>query len=389
MKILKYISVCCVVVLIISFSAVSVAAESVYTWNYEQHTSWVDPIPFGEFALNNYNYFTDDNVAGFDYRYCIWPRDWYTTPSYLTGMRITYNLGLFEDDFTPFVFHRDRTYYFEFQYMPQVKYGVGDSWLYGVDLNDKSSSFRDGYLSFNLTFASNWESDTEYKFYYVEIPWGDVVPASGGADWNAFFRFVVDGVDVDGFALNQIDVTWNLNGKTAQGLRIDGNNWTVTSKTESDIQTDIIRGEIRDSTDQINQQIQDSTNQITGEIEESTDKIINGYDSNPEAPQGSDIVDTSAEMEKELLESTTGPIASMGGILNNLDGYLTKFSPAIVFIGNIFNKFIADDATTDFYIASWFRNLCYVGLTLGLVSFVLNLAPAIGRKISEMRGKRK
>lgn len=377
----KVISVFSLILVLICAFSFLVSAESVYTWDYSLNSSWCEPIPDTPEYYSMYNFFNDTETTSGDYRYCAWPKDWFTTPSSLTGLRVVYNLGLF-DDYTPFVFHRDRVYYFEFRYFPQVKYGVGDSWLYGVDLND-SKYFRDGYLSFTLTFASNWESETDYKFYYVEIPFEDVIssisPPSNSpntglvADWKAYFSFAVDGVDVDGYALNQVDVLWKLNGRTAQGMRIDGYNWTVTSTTETEILANAIRGDIKASTDQINKKIDASTNKITGEIEASTNKITNGWVSNPKAPAGSEVVGDAENLENQIMSDAQSGVDQGNSLLTGFSGALTAFRGGFLFITGIYNLL---------FDVSWVNTLIQIGLALGAIAFVLGLSSTLASRLS-------
>ncbi len=124
---------------------------------------------------------------------------------------------------------------------------------------------------------------------------------------------------------------------------------------------------------EINNSIQDGTDQITGEIQESTDQITNGWTPNPEKPAGSESVDDMTDIEQEIMDGSQEGIDSGNQVLSNFGGFLENWREGFIFVIGLFNILFAN---------TWINSLIQIGLALGLIAFILNIAPSIARKIS-------
>lgn len=135
----------------------------------------------------------------------------------------------------------------------------------------------------------------------------------------------------------------------------------------NDIETDKIVGEIQDSTDQ-----------ITGEIQDSTDQITNGWEPDPEMPEGSEAVDDLKELEDELFNSTDDGLESFGSYFSSLGTILSDFMPGFMFLIGLFNRFLE---------IKWISSIISVCMILGLVGFLLNIASSVGASVSRAENK--
>lgn len=113
--------------------------------------------------------------------------------------------------------------------------------------------------------------------------------------------------------------------------------------------------------------------------QQATDEIVNGWDPDPEKPSGSDKFDDLDDLEQEVEGSTQDGISQGESILNSLSSNLASFSSAFIFVTGLFNLFLG---------VGWIPTLLEVSLALGLIAFILNIVPSIGRAIDRHRNKK-
>lgn len=112
--------------------------------------------------------------------------------------------------------------------------------------------------------------------------------------------------------------------------------------------------------------------EIAGSIQDSTDKITGGWNSDPQKPAGSDKVDELTGIENQLDQEISGGVQSGLDILQRFNIYVEKFEQPLLFIMGMF---------TDFFEVSWLTDLVTVSLSLGVIVFLLNLAPSVASRM--------
>ncbi len=133
----------------------------------------------------------------------------------------------------------------------------------------------------------------------------------------------------------------------------------------SDIETGKIIGEIQDSTDQ-----------ITGEIQESTDQITNGWEPDPEIPEGGEVVDDYAAAEDELLADSLQGIDEFNYLItSNEDGGFFSWVNGFAFIIQLWQLLVTFE---------WIHDLLYLSLQLGVMAFFLNIVGVAGSSVGRV-----
>lgn len=112
---------------------------------------------------------------------------------------------------------------------------------------------------------------------------------------------------------------------------------------------------------------------INNSVQEGTDQITNGWTPNPEKPAGSGSVDDMTDIEQEIVDGSQEGIDSGNQVLSNFGGFLENWREGFIFVIGLFNILFAN---------TWINSLIQIGLALGLIAFILNIAPSIARKIS-------
>jgi len=101
--------------------------------------------------------------------------------------------------------------------------------------------------------------------------------------------------------------------------------------------------------------------------------LTEGWKPNPEKPSGSESVDDMTDIEQEIMDGSQEGIDSGNQVLSNFGGFLENWREGFIFAIGLFNILFAN---------TWINSLIQIGLALGLIAFILNIAPSIARKIS-------
>lgn len=148
--------------------------------------------------------------------------------------------------------------------------------------------------------------------------------------------------------------------------------------TVTDPTLDAIQGGLKDNADQITDEIQQGTNDLKNEIQQGTDEVVNGWEPNPEKPQGSNKVDDMTQIENEIEQGAQEGIDTGNNLLQNFGTLFTSFTTGFLFFIGIFNLLFSN---------AWLTTLLQISLVLGLIAFILNIVPSIGSRIGRDQKK--
>lgn len=358
-----------IAVLIFSLSF-SVFASSTFTFDFDIYSNHYSEV-YPETSESISNTTPVDNYLGDGvYRMAIYPADWNSNINYVGGINCNLNFDLFngESGRSPYILHDGNQYKFLFDLEFFYKYDNSQGWV--------NVPHGGSFVTIVVTFASNWESDTDYKFYYLSVPFDKLYDQATYSD----FSFVVDGADYDGYAINLVELQWHLN-ETVQALETHWEKFVIDRLSTDEVVANQIQGEIVQSREEINKKISESTDKINNKIEESTDKITNGWEPDPVSPEGSDVVDDYISAEEELMEGQQEGIDNASSLFTGFSTQLFNFNDGMRFVGKFFTSAINSNG--------WLSNILGVLMTMGILGWLLNMTGAISGFISRFKGKGK
>lgn len=122
-----------------------------------------------------------------------------------------------------------------------------------------------------------------------------------------------------------------------------------------------------------------AVDEITGAISDSTDKITGGWTPDPDVPEGSESIGELDSIEQELHSfSEAGMLTGLSIITNTLET-ISKFRPGLMFFISMSNEIMQIE---------WLDTLLTIGLSIGIVAFLLNISGSIFSKVSRDNAKR-
>lgn len=119
--------------------------------------------------------------------------------------------------------------------------------------------------------------------------------------------------------------------------------------------------------------------EITGAISDSTDKITGGWTPSPDVPEGSESVGELDSIEQELQSSSEEGIEAGLSMITSIPDTIFKFRPGLMFFISMSNEIMQIE---------WLTTLLTIGLSIGIVAFLLNISGSIFSKVSRDNAKR-
>lgn len=122
-----------------------------------------------------------------------------------------------------------------------------------------------------------------------------------------------------------------------------------------------------------------AVDEITGAISDSTDKITGGWTPAPDVPEGSESVGELDSIEQELQSSSEEGISAGLSMITSIPDTIFKFRPGLMFFISMSNEIMQIE---------WLTTLLTIGLSIGIVAFLLNISGSIFSKVSRDNAKR-
>lgn len=346
-----------VTVLICAFSF-SVSAGSTFVYDFDVYSnSFVEVYPYTPTASTNSTPvvgWSSDSGGNLFYRMAIYPKNWNSNTYYVGGINSILNFDLFSDESgrAPYIIRSGNQYDFALDLEFWYKASNSEGW---VNLPHGGS-----FATVVITFASNWESDIDYKFYYLNIPFEELYD---NAEYHTF-EFSVDGDEFDGYAINLVELQWRTNVHL-QALETRWFNFSIDKVSSEEAAANKITGEILQSREEVNKK-----------IEESTDKITNGWSPDPVAPEGSESVDELTDIENQLDSGIQDSVSQGQSLISNIGSMIGDFSAGLIFILGLFNLS---------FNVGWLTSLLQISLAIGIISFLLNFIPSASVRYQNRR----
>ena len=122
-----------------------------------------------------------------------------------------------------------------------------------------------------------------------------------------------------------------------------------------------------------------AVDEITGAISDSTDKITGGWTPAPDVPEGSESVGELDSIEQELQSSSEEGISAGLSMITSIPDTIFKFRSGLMFFISMSNEIMQIE---------WLTTLLTIGLSIGIVAFLLNISGSIFSKVSRDNAKR-
>lgn len=144
------------------------------------------------------------------------------------------------------------------------------------------------------------------------------------------------------------------------------------------LQTRVRIGSLWQAPYQLDISVQSEEAEILGEInnsvQEGTDEITNGWTPNPETPDNADDVGELGSIEEQLQSGSEEGINAGMDMITGLGDSLAGFQKGFIFLIDLFDEFTGT--------VPWLSSVITIGLSLGIVAFLLNIVGSVASKIS-------